>query len=53
MFRSLQFTFPEGATFISYVDQKLSTLHEKMGSLFVDNFLSTQDIEIAPSGNVN
>ena len=33
MFRRLQFTFPEGAIFISFADQKLSTLKEKMDSL--------------------
>jgi len=30
MFRRLQFTFPEGAIFISCADQKLSTLQAKM-----------------------
>ena len=33
MFRRLQFTFPEGAIFISCVDQKLLTLEEMMDSL--------------------
>ena len=33
MFRRLQFTFAEGAIFISCVDQKLSALKEKMDSL--------------------
>ena len=34
MFRRLQFTFPEGAIFISCVDQKLWTLEEMMDSLY-------------------
>ena len=33
MFRRFQFTFPEGAIFISRVDQKLSILQEKIDDL--------------------
>ena len=38
MFRRLQFTFPEGAVFVSCGDQKLLTLQEMM-----DSWLATRN----------
>ena len=42
MLRRLQFTFLEGAIFISYVDQKISALQAKMDGLKISNNLKTQ-----------
>ena len=44
MFRRLQFTFPEGAIFISCVDQKLWTLEEIMDPSMVIPLLANQDL---------
>ena len=44
MFRRLQFTIPEGAIFISCVDQKLWTLEEIMDPSMVIPLLANQDL---------
>ena len=46
MFRRLQFTFPEGAIFISCADQKLLTLDA------IHHFLSTKSIKVTNDNEI-